>query len=246
TVVVSYEYCIRTAATALVVALAFIKDSSDRNNNMQCLECLSASLQDMSYTYQPAERMSVVLQAVMVELRGGPLESGFKLYKPQGAVVPARRGSTNDTIDPPMFKRRQTSRPRAGTGTKKNRSSSVSTNVNLDLNIKVPPPQRADAESERSDGFIMVTPRSEIGGWPSLSNEPSMDPSLTTPNHSSLATPAPRNAWIGAELDSSDSISQLASVHFPEIPIFSENENMLHLDFMSPGNKKWKDWLGGN
>jgi hypothetical protein len=60
-----------TAATALVAALAFIKDANDRNNNMQYLECLSAALTDMAYTYQPAERMSTVLRAVMVELRGG-------------------------------------------------------------------------------------------------------------------------------------------------------------------------------
>ncbi|KAF2492446.1 hypothetical protein BU16DRAFT_466772, partial [Lophium mytilinum] len=58
-----------TAATALVAALAFIKDPVDRANNMQYLECLSAALQDMACTFQPAERMSVVLQAVMLELR---------------------------------------------------------------------------------------------------------------------------------------------------------------------------------
>jgi hypothetical protein len=63
---------------------------------MQYLECLSAALSDMAHTYQPAERMSVVLRAVMVELRGGNESNHFRLYKPKSAVVPARRGSTID------------------------------------------------------------------------------------------------------------------------------------------------------
>ncbi|KAF2186726.1 hypothetical protein K469DRAFT_630689 [Zopfia rhizophila CBS 207.26] len=232
-----------TAATALVAALAFIKDPNDRNNNMQYLECLSAALQDMAYTYQPAERMSVVLRAVTVELRGGQVDNGFKLYKPRTAIVPARRGSTNDTFDPPMFKRRQTPRPRAGTGSsRKTRSSSMSTSIsNMDLSIKLPPPShRFDVESERSDGYIMVTPRSEISNWPPFSETP-LDPSLTTP--STLPTSGPRNAWMGAELDNSDSISQLASVHFPEIPMSDGGENM-NLDFMALGNGEWRDWQG--
>lgn len=235
-----------TAATALVAALAFIKDPSDRNNNMQYLECLSAALEDMAYTYQPAERMSVVLQAVMIELRGGPLEAGFKPYKPNGALVPARRGNSNDASNPSMFKRRQTSRPRPETGTTKNRSASVSTGVSIDLTIKPPPAtHRVDAESERSDGFIIATPRSEIGGWPNLANEASTD-ALTTPGGpNSLSSPALRNAWMGAELEN-NSISHLASVHFPEIPNLSDGENMSHLDFMSLGTEEWREGQLGN
>lgn len=240
-----------TAATALVAALAFIKDPNDRNNNMQYLECLSAALQDMAATYQPAERMSVVLRAVMVELRGGPVDNNFRLYKPKSALVPARRGSTIDTTaDPPLFKKRQTSRPRAGTGASKRRSMSCSTNVtNIDLTIKAPPTQthRFD-DADRTDGFIMVTPRSEISAWHPLSDAPPLEHGLPTPSTSALSTSGPRNAWMGAELDAADSISQLANVHFPEIPALHETEGMGHLDFLSlgDGGGEWsREWQGG-
>ncbi|KAH7121057.1 fungal-specific transcription factor domain-containing protein [Dendryphion nanum] len=250
-----------TAATALVAALAFIKDPNDRNNNMQYLECLSAALQDMGLTYQPASRMSVVLRAVVIELRGsGPVDSSFKLYKPKSALVPARRGSsTNDmeSVDPSMFKRRQMSRPRAGTNSsRKSRSMSMSTSV-TDMGISIKQPSalatgsRFDAESERSDGYIMVTPRSEISTWPPLDATPGLDPNLTTATPSTLSTSAgTRNAWMGAELDPSDSISQLANVHFPEIPALSEagDANLTHLDFMALGDGAgdWsREWNGG-
>lgn len=218
---------------------------------MQYLECLSAALQDMAYTYQPAERMSTVLRAVMVELRGGPVDNSFKLYKPKSSLVPARRGSTNDTNDIPTFKKRQTSRPRAGTaGSKKSRSMSMNTNMSnhTDLTIKPPlQPPRFDAESERSDGFIMVTPRSEISSWPLETN--GLEPSLTTTTSTTLSNSLPKNAWMGAELDPSDSISQLANVHFPEIPALGGEDNMNHLDFMALGDGagEWgREWQGGN
>ena len=236
-----------TAATALVAALAFIKDPNDRNNNMQYLECLSAALHDMAFTYQPAQRMSTVLRAVMVELRGGGTpENSFRLYKPKSVLVPARRGSTNETNDIPTFKKRQTSRPRAGTGnSRKNRTMSMaSATSNMDLSIKPPPPpHRFDADgSERGDGFIMVTPRSEISSWPL--ETPGLDPSLTTATPSTLSTSGPRNAWMGAELDTSDSITQIAHAHFPEMHALGGEDNM-SLDFMSLGDSTvdWgRDW----
>ncbi|KAF2708012.1 hypothetical protein K504DRAFT_381615 [Pleomassaria siparia CBS 279.74] len=246
-----------TAATALVAALAFIKDPNDRNNNMQYLECLSASLQDMALTYQPAERMSTVLRAVVIELRGdGPVDPSmtFKLYKPRSALVPARRESTNEAHNPPMFKRRQTSRPRAGTGASKKRSMSMNmTNSSMDLSIKPPSSHhRFDAESERSDGYILVTPRSELGAWPpTLAETPGLEHGLTTPSTASRSHTAPRNAWMGAELDPTDSISQLANVHFPEIPVLEGGEGTAHLDFMTLGEgtdwgREWGMSDGGN
>jgi len=78
-----------TAATALVAALAFMKDRSTRNNNMQYLECLTAALQDMSQTYVPAEKMSNVLEAVTIELRD---------TVPERRTVPARRRSSHHDI----------------------------------------------------------------------------------------------------------------------------------------------------
>ncbi|KAL1596474.1 hypothetical protein SLS60_009120 [Paraconiothyrium brasiliense] len=228
-----------TAATALVAALAFIKDPNDRNNNMQYLECLSAALNDMAVTYQPAERMAVVLRAVMIELRGGPVANDFKLYKPKSALVPARRGSTNDPADVPMYKKRQTSRPRAGTGSSKKRSMSMASNVtNVDLTIKAPPAShRWDMESDRSDGFIMVTPRSEISSWPPISeNASDLSHSLATGSSAALSTSGPRNAWMGAELDTSDAINNLANVHFPEMNALTDGGDMTHLDFLSLGD----------
>jgi len=57
-----------TEATALIAALAFIRNPNDRKNNMKCLECLATALQDMAYTYQPAASTSSILQAVLLEL----------------------------------------------------------------------------------------------------------------------------------------------------------------------------------
>ncbi|KAF2815741.1 uncharacterized protein BDZ99DRAFT_565677 [Mytilinidion resinicola] len=261
-----------TAATALVAALAFIKDPVDRANNMQYLECLSAALQDMACTFQPAERMSVVLQAVMLELRGESTATGqspMNLYKPAGALVPARRGSSNDDMaDPPVFKRRQTSRPRANTASSSKklfRSQSISTMA--EFKIKPPPPPSlrgggADADAGVGDGYIMVTPRSEMSSaWPALHDSnnggPPIDPAITTPSAASLSSSAaPRgggggqqNTWMGAELDS-DSIVQIAGAHFPEMGLMGACESagdasMSHLDFMALGSEDWTEWQAG-
>jgi hypothetical protein len=214
---------------------------------MQYLECLSAALNDMAVTYQPAERMAVVLRAVMIELRGGPVANDFSLYKPKSAVIPARRGSTNEAADVPMYKRRQTSRPRADTGSSKKRSMSMASNVtNIDLSIKAPSaPHRWDAESERSDGYIMVTPRSEIASWPPISENASEMSHSLGPGSSS----GPRNAWMGAELDTSDAINSLANVHFPEMNALTDGGDMSHLDFLSLGDGSGdfgREWNAGN
>ena len=231
-----------------MTALAFIKNENDRNNNMQYLECLSAALNDMALTYQPAERMAVVLRAVMIELRGGPVVNDFKLYKPKSALVPARRGSTNEAADIPMYKKRQTSRPRAGTGSSKKRSMSMASNItNIDLTMKSSGPHRWDAESERSDGFIMITPRSEISSWPPISeNTPVLSHSLDTV--SVMSTSGPRNTWMGAELDTSEAINNLANVHFPEMSTLNEGGGTTNLDFLNLGDvTDWgREWNTGN
>ncbi|KAH3920552.1 hypothetical protein HBI56_071570 [Parastagonospora nodorum] len=254
-----------TAATALVAALAFIKDANDRNNNMQYLECLSAALSDMAHTYQPAERMSVVLRAVMVELRGGSEPNQSRLYKPKSALVPARRGSTIDMDEcenmNTVWKKRQTGRPRAGTSTslRKPRTSSISTTLSMPIdhhgfNIKAPPPPRFEDNTDRLDGYIMITPRSEVGAsWPALNETPDLSHALSTPS-TTLSSSNPRHsgAWMGAEFDANDSISQLANVHFPEIGAFDGEtggvDGMTNLDFMSLGEGEWgmgKEWSTG-
>lgn len=229
---------------------------------MQYLECLSAALSDMAHTYQPAERMSVVLRAVMVELRGGSEPNQFRLYKPKSSLVPARRGSTIDMDESEnmsqAWKKRQTGRPRAGTGAsmRKPRTSSMSTTMSMSndtmnqtLNLKAPPPRFDDPD--RLDGYIMVTPRSELGGpWPAFNdNTPELTHALSTPS-TTLSTSNPRHsgAWMGAELDASESINQLANVHFPEMGAFEGDAGMTNLDFMSLGEGDWgmgKDWAGG-
>jgi hypothetical protein len=95
-----------TAATALIAALAYMPDAAERNNNLQYLEVLHAALQDMTHAYQPAERMAAVLNAVMIELRGGPIS-------PLTASLTTRRGSVDLDADRGATKRRQTSRSKS-------------------------------------------------------------------------------------------------------------------------------------
>ncbi|KAH7561625.1 hypothetical protein BM1_02729 [Bipolaris maydis] len=267
-----------TAATALVAALAFIKDPVSRANNMQYLECLAAALSDMAYTYQPAERMSTVLRAVMVELRGGPdplSATSFSIYKPPSSLVPARRSSTIDTdadIPPaaqPWHKKRQmssssTSRPRANTsGTRHKRTMSSSTAATTpplhpSLSLQAaqqpppPPPPPPRFDDHRSDSYMLIPPSSsDPSPWcPDLSHTLST-PSTTTASSSSL--PQPRHTgWMRSEYEAQDTISALASAHFPELSAFEElaggggsggagGEGRMNLDFMPLG----EEWEGG-
>lgn len=258
---------------------------------MQYLECLTAALSDMASTYQPAERMSTVLRAVMVELRGGPEppnSTHFNLYKPASSTVPARRGSTIDMdadSSQQWAKKRQTSRgrQRAGTGgnSRKTRTMSMSTTMSMPssdhgrhsgLSIKAPPPPRFDDPSgQNNDGYILVTPRSELGstGWPSLSEPPELSHNLSTPSTTLSSHAANRNsgAWMGADYDPQDPINQLANAHFPELSAFDDLGTSgggggggggggngggiegVNLDFMPLGDENdWslpKEWSGG-
>lgn len=233
-----------------MAALAFIKDSSDRNNNMQYLECLSAALQDMAHAYQPAERMSVVLQAVMAELREGPSDSGQRNNRRMSAVVPARRSSAADEQEQASFKRRHTTKSRP---IKNARSHSMGTN-NLNLNLKnlhsMGPPQfqrKVESESSQADGFVMITPRSEFGTWPPLAGDfvTAMDHPLPT-SSTGLATPGlMRNSWMGADTDVSENthdISHLANIHFPELNGMNGDNDNSHLDYMTFADNEWRDW----
>ncbi|KAF2841011.1 hypothetical protein M501DRAFT_930351 [Patellaria atrata CBS 101060] len=232
-----------TAATALVAALAFIKDSSDRNNNMQYLEVLSAALQDMACTYQPAERMSVVLTGVMNELGGSSSDSN-RFPRPKGTLVPARRGSTIDDTEPYSFKRHQSSRPRSNTH-KSARSTSMSTSMSMDLGLTGPRHHNTDSDLDRgADSFVMVTPRSEICSWPPTSTGMPLDPALPTPT-STLESQQPPRPWMSGDVNPND-VSHLASIHFPEMSHLADNEGASHgagvLDFMNLGGDEWRDW----
>ncbi|EOA86669.1 uncharacterized protein SETTUDRAFT_87447 [Exserohilum turcica Et28A] len=215
-----------TAATALVAALAYIKDPVSRANNMQYLECLSAALSDMAFTYQPAESMSTVLRAVMVELRGGPDPSSstsFNPYKLESSLVPARRGSTIDMDSDrdssnQWAKKRQMSssttsntpnvrpRPRKtrtmSSGTTHTQSAATLPPTPLsqhNLAIQAPPPPRFEDQSQ-NDSFIMVTPRSELGTWvPPQPQDLTSQPLSTPPATAASSTSSsqhPRHSWL--------------------------------------------------
>jgi hypothetical protein len=105
----------------------------------------------------------------------------------------------------------------------------------------------SESDPERPDGFIMVTPQSEVASWGTISTDPvptpgTLPPSLIQKNN---------NAWMGADLDSHD-IGHLATIHFPELRDISglnegegEQANS-HLDFMNLGGDEWKDWQPNN
>lgn len=80
-----------TAAVALISALATIHAAANRDSNMEYLELLHSSLQDMSYIYQPAEKMSEVLRTAMQDLRARP--GAGTAFKQARSMVPSRRSS---------------------------------------------------------------------------------------------------------------------------------------------------------
>lgn len=213
---------------------------------MQYLECLAAALSDMAHTYQPAERMSTVLRAVMVELRGGPdplSATSFSIYKPPSSLIPARRSSTIDT-DADMtsrttqswHKKRQmslgsTPRPRANTsGTRHKRTMSSSTTVtspplhpSLSLQAaQVPPPPPRFDDHHHSDNYILIPPSSsDPPPWCPDLNHTLSTPS-TTASSSSLSQSRHNTGWIRSEYEAQDAISALASAHFPELSAFGD------------------------
>ena len=171
-----------TAAIALVAALAYIKDRSSRAANMQYLECLAAALHDMTETYHPAERMSTVLEAVMVELRADG---------PRRSVVPARRDSSSHAEVPEYSsKRRQLAQMKS---------------------MKKQPPVIEESQNPPSafDGFVVITPQTTDstnveGLWPNLSNneESALDYPMSSYRDRFFPRQElspPRSAWMGAE-----------------------------------------------
>jgi len=233
--------------------LACIKDSNDRNNNMQYLECLAAALEDMAYTYQPAERMSLVLQAVMIELRGGPATSSRRLYAREDATVPARRGSTNGEAEAVTFQKRQ----RTGLTRKSMRQQSLDvTGDSHAINVVTthPPGQRGEIDYDRQDGFIMITPMSDIsnGIWPNLTAETSsLDHPMSTGTSLTTVNSADRSAWMGAETPQLSHLSPPSmlrppshhQVGVPRLPAhLSAHQNRdsnQHSDFMTLPNDMW-------
>jgi hypothetical protein len=237
---------------------------NERNNNMQYLECLSAVLSDMAYTYQPAERMSLVLRAVMVELRGGSDASESRLYKPETTSVPARHGSTNDTDGceemSHVWKKRQINGPRAGTGSiGKTSTSSMSTRLNTPVenhgfDVNVPPPP-CYSNAATMDGYSMVTPDPEASAsWPVLNDPFELSHGLSIPGNTlSPLNTAHNETWMNTEFDTNDSINPLANMRFPEMESFHDETggvgSMTSLGMINVGEGgDWdvgKEWTSG-
>ena len=224
------------AATALVAALAYIPDASDRSNNMQYLEVLAAALQDMAHAYQPAERMAAVLSAVMVELRGGPISPG-KAFATQPSSIPARRSSTAVDVERPATKRRHTSRPNKSkamnppsTAMRQHRASDAST---------------ASQQPHLHNDFVMVTPSTEGSVWPNAhGTEYFQDhPVLPTPDTGNIGTPGKRNNWISADLASNDFPGMHPLSNLPGV----SDADMGSLDFLTlPSEDDWTRWHAGS
>jgi len=122
--------------------------------------------------------------------------------------------------------------------------------------------KQSQSESERMDGFVMVTPQSEIASWATMSTDAvggvSQTPTSLAP--SQLMQTKNSNTWMGADLDAHD-IGHLATVHFPELRDITGSgdgsgdgmsglnghgqvggNGNSHLDFMNLGGDEWKDW----
>lgn len=217
------------AATALISALAYMPDASDRNNNMQYLEVLHAALQDMAHAYQPAERMAAVLNACMIELRGGPISPG-------NSTIPNRRDSTALEGERPPVKRRQTNRSSNKTGAmqppptnlRRHRASDASTEHSI--HSQVPFLTAGD--------FVMVTPRNEIPPWPTmLSSDITQAPMLPTPDTNGMSSPERRQEWI----------NQIGT-DFPQVPPMTgipgiPDGDVSSLEFLHlPSEDDWARW----
>lgn len=193
------------AATALIAALAYIPDATDRTNNMQYLEVLHVALQDMAHAYQPAERMAEVLNAVMIELRGGPL-SPTKCSSLNTSSVPARRDSTAVEMgsERPTLKRRQTSRSRRAkpanlpsTTMRQHRASDASDQHSI-----------TSQPMQGLNDFVLVTPRNDapVQPWANVGGgENFADPTiLPTPDPSHINSPNRRLDWMNNQIGGND------------------------------------------
>jgi hypothetical protein len=198
---------------------------------MQYLECLSTALSELAQLYQPAERMSVVLRAVMVELRGGHAASQPKLDKPIVAAIPTRGGSMSEHSGydktSQTGQERQIGLPNPGTAMKAMTSGVSATpsarmmnhngngNMNMNMNVNVSGAHTPHfGDTTRMDGYSATSTSSWQVSNPSLElshglSAPGNIPAYSHPVHTGL--------WATSGFDSSNS---LAAVHFPDVGSF--------------------------
>ena len=216
------------AATALIAALAYIPDTTDRTNNMQYLEVLHAALTDMSHAYHPAERMAHVLNAVMIELRG----PGTSISSTSTAV-PARRGSNSIDSERPTVKRRQTSRSRKS----KVMPSTTSHRHNQATDGSINHGFTTQQYQQHSD-YVMVTPHSEDSTWPSIQGLEQLQDNSILPmlEQDSLPSSGRRGEWFGS-FDAND---------FPTMPSMTGLPTDTFPEFLTlPNEEDWSRWHSG-
>ncbi|KAK5117987.1 hypothetical protein LTR62_004031 [Meristemomyces frigidus] len=227
-----------TAATALIAALAYIPDTSDRTNNLQYLEVLHVAMKDMAHGYQPAERMAAVLDAVMVELRGGAM-SPSKMTSPKTSSIPARRDSTaiDAGSERPVMKRRKSTKVKAmhppSTTARQHRASDASTASQL--------------KQHPNNDFVMVTPRTD-GSATSWSNVPGAEsfiqpPLMVAPETANMLSPRRGYDWTNTEYGSRDFPVMPSMTGLPGVPDCEMNG----LDFLGlPSEDDWSRWHSGS
>jgi hypothetical protein len=166
-----------TAATALVAALAVMRDSEERMKNMRYLQCLALALRDMGPTYHPADAMSNILQAVMAEMSASghamppPIEEIPKMQSTQ------RPRSEHEDDEPRAVQQRDVKR-RASSSAKARKSkenAATETSAKQETSPSLissrlgqagqgngmPPRGPMSEASLGEESFVMVTPRSE-------------------------------------------------------------------------------------
>ncbi|KAK1077229.1 hypothetical protein LTR33_008261 [Friedmanniomyces endolithicus] len=242
-----------TAATALIAALAYIPDTADRTNNLQYLEVLHAALQDMSHGYQPAERMAAVLNAVVVELRGGPISPGKTLASSTTSSIPARRGSSaiDAGTDRPTFKRRQTSRSSKANKPMNPPSNGMSQHRASDASDRH---SVASLAMGQQGDAVMITPRTEgsSSSWPNVNpNDNTFDPPpmFPTPETANMVSSSPHrhNGWMhntnnNNHLTNNDVSSLISMGRLPGMP-----DSDIGLDFLTlPSEDDWSRWRNGS
>jgi hypothetical protein len=224
---------------------------------MQYLECLYSALADMAHTYQPAERMSLVLRAVMVELRNGN-EPTQRIPKPQATLVHDRRDSTINTNNGYAIgqscKNRWTGCQEmdSGASIKKPRTSSNDTTLHEPVDhcgfSTGPPPVPNFNQPNCIDGYAMVAPRSEGGVlWPAMNETTGISQSLSTPSITQYTVDARLSGtWPATTMEENASTHSLANMHFQGTSAFDgqtrEVASTTHVDFIGLGVSAGEGW----
>ncbi|RDL31452.1 Zn2 DNA-binding protein [Venustampulla echinocandica] len=204
-----------TAATALVAALAFIPNRSNRKINLQYLQCLASSLQDMSGAYQPAASMSSILQSVMLELQSANKTPppDFRHLKQEDTIISARKGSNgNETKEERISKKRQFSKPSSiSRSTRLGLAPKMTTTPEFVYTPATTPPSNMSVntsglpalhnhlveEEDRCDGYAMLTPHSEGAVWPNINSDVNtLDYPMTYPETDMSRTQV---GWVSGE-----------------------------------------------